>query len=57
MGDVGVGELHGAGAEDFEVVVEVSAGSEVLGTEAGAGIVDFDEGDGTGVRLLTVAST
>src|ERR1700704_1825675 len=42
----GVGELHGAGAEDLEAVVEVCAGGETLGAEAGAGIVDFEEVDG-----------
>ena len=47
-GDVGVGELHGTGAEDFEAVVEVCSGGEVLDAEAGAGVVDFDEGDGVG---------
>ena len=43
---VGVEELHGAGTEDLEAVVEVCARSQVLGAEAGAGIVDLDELDG-----------
>jgi hypothetical protein len=45
---VGVGELHGAGANDLKAVVEVGSGGEVLGAEAGAGIVHFDECDGVG---------
>ncbi len=48
VGAVGVEELHGAGAEDLEAVVEVGAGGEGLGAEAGAGIVDFEEFDGVG---------
>src|SRR6266700_8366329 len=46
VGAVGVGELHVAGAEDLEAVVEVCAGGEALGAEAGAGVVDFEEFDG-----------
>ena len=45
---VGVDEFGGAGAEDLETVVEVGAGREGLGAEAGAGVVDLDEGDGLG---------
>jgi hypothetical protein len=48
MGAVGVEELHVAGAEDLEAVVEVGSGGEVLGAEAGAGVVDFEEFDGLG---------
>ena len=47
-GGVGVGEVDVAGAEDFEAVVEVCAGGEALGAEAGAGVVDFEEIDGLG---------
>ncbi len=43
LGGVGVDELHVAGAEDLEAVVEVCAGGEGLGAEAGAGVVDFEE--------------
>jgi len=46
MGAVGVEELHTAGAEYFETVVEVCAGGEILSAEAGAGVVDFEEFDG-----------
>ena len=46
VGAVGVEELHAAGAEDLEAVVEVGAGGEVLGAEAGAGVVDLEEFDG-----------
>jgi hypothetical protein len=46
VGAVGVEELHGAGAENLEAVVEVCAGGEVLGAEAGAGIVDLEELEG-----------
>ncbi len=42
---VGVGELHWAGAQDLEAVVEVGGWGEGLGAEGGAGVVDFDEGD------------
>ena len=45
---VGVDELHVAGAEDLEAVVEVGAGGEGLGSEAGAGVVDLEELDGLG---------
>src|SRR6266481_7996861 len=45
VGAVGVEELHAAGAEDLEAVVEVGAGGKVLGAEAGAGVVDFEEFD------------
>ena len=43
---VGVEELGPAFAEDLETVVEVGAGCEVLGAEAGAGVVDLEEFDG-----------
>src|SRR5258707_14599177 len=46
VGAVGVEKLHAAGAEDLEAVVEVGAGGKVLGAEAGAGVVDFEEFDG-----------
>jgi hypothetical protein len=46
VGVVGVENLHIATAENLESIVEVRAGSEVLGAEAGAGIVDFEELDG-----------
>jgi hypothetical protein len=46
VGAVGVEELHAAGAEDLEAIVEVGARGEVLGAEAGAGVVDFEEFDG-----------
>jgi hypothetical protein len=40
---VGVDEFHVAGAEDLETVVEIRAGSQRLGAEAGTGIVDFEK--------------
>jgi hypothetical protein len=40
---VGIDEVQVACAEDFELVVEVCSGSEYLGTEAGARIVDFEQ--------------
>jgi|ERR1700733_7306717 len=43
---VGVEELGAAFAEDLETVVEVRTGSEILGAEAGAGVVDFEQLDG-----------
>jgi hypothetical protein len=46
VGAVGVEKLHVAGADDFEAVVEVCAGGEGLSSEAGAGVVDFEEFDG-----------
>ena len=48
LGGVGVDKLHVARAEDLEAVVEVCAGSEGLGSEAGAGVVDFEEAHGLG---------
>ena len=45
-GAVSVRELEGSGAENFETIVKISAWGEGLGAEAGAGVVDFDEGDG-----------
>ena len=48
VGGVGPEEGGGAGAEDLESVVEVSAGREGLGTEAGRGVVDFDSDQGIG---------
>jgi hypothetical protein len=45
LGGVGVDELHVAGAEDLEAVVEVRAGSKGLSSEAGAGVVDLEEED------------
>ena len=46
VGAVGVEEFGGAGAQDFEAIVKVGAGCEVLCAEAGAGVVDFEEFDG-----------
>jgi hypothetical protein len=46
LGSVGIDELHVAGTEDFEAVVEVRAGSERLGSETGAGVVDFEQAHG-----------
>src|ERR1700722_11080562 len=43
---VGVRELDRPGAENLEAVVEVLAGRERLHAEAGAGIVDLQQGDG-----------
>ncbi len=54
---VGVGELHWAGAQDLEAVVEVGGWGEGLGAEGGAGVVDFNEGDWVAVRLVTVVVT
>ena len=47
-GAVSVGELEGSGAENFETIVKICAWGEGLGAEAGAGVVDFEEGDGGG---------
>lgn len=47
LGAVGVKDLHVAGAKNLEAVVEVGSGSEVLGPETGAGVIDFEEFDGT----------
>lgn len=43
LGGVGVDELHVAGAQDFETVVEVRAGSQRLGAETGARIVHLEK--------------
>jgi len=40
---VGVDELHIAGAEYLETVVEIRAGGQRLGAEAGTGIVNFEK--------------
>ena len=45
MSAVGVEKLGRAGAEDLEAIVEVGAGGKVLCAEAGAGVVDLEEGD------------
>jgi hypothetical protein len=42
-GGVGEDKFGGTVAENLEAVVEVLAGSEVLGAEAGGGVVDLDE--------------
>ena len=47
-GGSGVGEGDVASAEDLEAVVEVCAGSEALGAEAGTGVIEFEEIDGLG---------
>ena len=46
-GGVGVVELEGAVADDGEAVVEVRGGGEGLGAEAGGGVIDFNECDGS----------
>jgi len=46
VGAIGVEELHVAGAEDFEAIVEVGSRGEGLRAEAGAWVVDFEELDG-----------
>src|SRR5579871_4523292 len=46
LGSVGIDELHVARAEDFEAIVEFRAGSERLGSEAGTGVVDFEQAHG-----------
>jgi hypothetical protein len=46
VGVVGIEDFHVAAAENLESVVEVCTGGEVLGAEAGAGIVDLEEFDG-----------
>ncbi len=43
LGSIGVDELHIAGAQDLETIVEVRAGGQGLRTEAGAWVVDFEE--------------
>ena len=43
VGLVGVGEVHVAGAEHLEAVVEVCSGREHLSAEAGAGIINFEQ--------------
>ena len=43
LGGIGVDELHVAGTQDLETVVEVCARGQGLRTEAGAGVVDLDE--------------
>jgi hypothetical protein len=43
LGIVGVDELHIARAQDLETIVEVRSGSQRLGAEAGAGVVNLDE--------------
>ena len=48
MGGVSEEEFEGSGAENFEALVEVGAGREGLGAEAGGGVVELDEGDGVG---------
>ena len=46
LSEIGIDELHFARAEDLEAVVEVCSGSEGLGSEAGAWVVDFEEAHG-----------
>ena len=48
MGVVGELELHVSRADDLEAVVEIGAGSKVLGAEACARVVHFEECDGLG---------
>ena len=45
MGAVGVEELQAAGPENLEAIVKVGSGGEVLGSEAGAGVVDLKQFD------------
>ena len=45
LGGVGVSDLHLAGPEDLESVVEVPSGSDALGTEACAWILDLNDGE------------
>ena len=42
----GVGKADIAGADDLEAVVKGGSGSEALGAETGAGVIDFEQVDG-----------
>jgi hypothetical protein len=42
VGLVRVGQMQIPGSQHFEPVVEVCPGSEHLGSEAGAGVIDFE---------------
>jgi hypothetical protein len=48
VGAVGVEEFHVSGTDDLEAVLKVGSGSQIFGSEAGAGVVDFEELDGLG---------
>ena len=45
LGGVGIGDLHLAGAEDLEPVVEVRSRCNALGAEAGAGVFNLNDAE------------